>query len=117
RQAANSGRSGAPMRTSSVLSLSRARPISAVATRRRVSLYSVSACSIASHRSSSGERFQRSHFRHTTQRRPLEASNASRRPTGNDEKVELVPSGWLQKRQVAYTAGARKDQRRDGFEP
>jgi len=35
--------------------------------------------SIASHRSSSGERFQRPHCVHTAQSRPFAASNASRR--------------------------------------
>ena len=79
-----------------------ASPTLSVDTRRRVSRYSFSACSMASHRSSSGERFQRSQLRHTTQRRPRAASNASRSPTGNASSASLAPRGLLQKRQVAY---------------
>src|SRR6185312_14923791 len=58
--------------------------------------------SIASHRSSSGERFQRSQCGQTTHSRPLAASNARRLPTGNVSSVSLAPSALLQKRQVAY---------------
>src|SRR3954468_15061360 len=92
------------MRTSSSPSLSRARPIWSVETRRRVARKGRSHSSIASHRSSSGDRFQRSHLRHTTQSRPFAASNANRLPTGNDSTTSFVPRLALQKRQVEYTS-------------
>ena len=58
--------------------------------------------SIASHRSSSGVRFHRSHLRQTTQSRPFAASNARRRPTGKCSTASLWPRSLLQKRQVRY---------------
>jgi hypothetical protein len=59
--------------------------------------------SIASHRSSNGERFQRRQSVQTTQSRPRPASKASRRPTGNDSTSVFAPRCALQKRQVEYT--------------
>src|SRR4051812_30840517 len=103
RHAANSGRSAGPTRTSSSPSESRASPMLSVETRSRVSRKRRSHSSIASHRSSSGERFHRSHFRQTTHNRPFAASNASRLPTGNDSTTSFVPRPALQKRHVAYT--------------
>ena len=50
--------------------------------------------SIASQRSSIGERFHRSHFRHTTQSRPFSGSKASLRPTGNSSRTSFSPRGW-----------------------
>jgi hypothetical protein len=47
----------------------------------------------------------------------LAASNARRRPTGNEAKVVLVPSGWLQKRQVEYTARRGVKNQCVGIEP
>src|SRR3954470_4982916 len=103
RHAANSGRSAGPTRTSSSPSERRASPMLSVETRSRVSRNRRSHSSIASHRSSSGERFHRSHFRQTTHNRPFAASNASRLPTGNDSTTSFVPRPALQKRHVAYT--------------
>lgn len=77
-----------------------ARPMFSVATRNRVSRYARSACSTPSHRSSNGERFQRSHARHTTHRRPRFASNAMRWPMGNASRASFRPSGLVQKVQV-----------------
>src|ERR1044071_5183651 len=59
-------------------------------------------CSIASQRSSSGVRFQRSHLRQMTQRRPLAASKARRRPVGNDSITSFEPRSEWQNRQVVY---------------
>ena len=70
----------------------------------RVSRKRRSQSSTASQRSSSGVRFQRSHFVHTTQRRPRAASKARRRPTGNDSTTSLVPRGLWQNIQEVYTA-------------
>ena len=80
----------------------RARPTLSVEALSLVPRKSRSHSSNASQRSSSGVRFHRSHFRHTTQSRPLWGSNASRRPTGNDSIISLLPSGRLQKMQVEY---------------
>ena len=61
--------------------------------------------SIASHLSSSAERFHRSQWVHRTHNRPSFESNASRRPTGKFSITSFVPSGRLQKRQVEYNEG------------
>ena len=60
--------------------------------------------SIASHRSSSGVRFQRLHFRQTTHSLPFSASKASRRPTGKCWITSLEPRERVQNMQVRYTA-------------
>src|SRR5438045_3388727 len=59
--------------------------------------------SIASQRSSSGERFHRAQRTHTTHSRPFFEANASRLPIGNDSMESFAPSGPLQKRQEANT--------------
>src|SRR6266576_142870 len=105
RHAANSGRSAGPTRTSSRPSDARARPMLSVDTLRRVSRKRRSHVSIASHLSSSGERFHRSHFLHTTHNRPFAISNANLRPTGKDSITSFAPRRTLQKRQVEYTRG------------
>ena len=73
-----------------------------VEVRIRVSRNSFSQVSTASQRSSSGVRFQRSHFRHTTQSRPLAASKARRRPTGKASTTSLAPRGLVQNMQEVY---------------
>src|SRR5687767_8281519 len=84
-----------------------ASPMLSVDARIRVPSNRRSHSSMASHRSSRGERFQRSQVRHTTQRRPFEESNASRRPTGKCSIASLAPSGEWQKRQVLYMRCSR----------
>ena len=76
--------------------------------RTRVSRKIRSHASTASQRSSSGVRFQRSHFRHTTQSRPRASSNASRRPTGKVSTTSLVPRGLVQKMHLLYMAFGRQ---------
>ena len=102
RHDANSGRSGDPMRMRSSPSLNFARPISPVDARWCVPRYSRSHCSIASHRSSSGVRFQRPHFAQTTHSLPFAPSNASRLPTGKCSTASFLPSDEWQKMQVEY---------------
>jgi len=63
-----------------------------VVQRTRVARKRRSHSSIASQRSSSGDRFHRPQAPHTTQRRPSAASNASRRPTGNGSMLSFAPS-------------------------
>lgn len=102
RHAANSGRSGSPIRTNSSPSGCRASPMFSVDMRTRVPRKSSSHASIASHRSSSGVRFQRWQRRQTTQRRPLAASNASLRPTGNSSNTSFAPRVFLQNIHALY---------------
>ena len=70
--------------------------------------------STASQRSSSGVRFQRSHFVQTTQRRPRAASKARRRPTGKVSMTWLAPSGFLQNMHVAYMGFGLESPGREG---
>ena len=102
RHAANSGRSGAPMRISSSPSGSRASPMLSVETRTVVPRKVRSHSSIASQRSSSGERFHREQWWHTTHSRPFAASNASRRRSGKCSTVSFAPRLSLQNRHVEY---------------
>ena len=104
RQAANSGRSGCPILTSSSPSGCFASPIFSEDVRIRVPRKSRSHVSTASQRSSSGVRFQRSQLRQTTHSRPLAESKASLRPTGNSSTTSLARRGLLQNMQVLYTA-------------
>jgi len=103
RHAAISGRNADPSRTSSVPSPTRASPIISVLMRKRVRWYSRSHASIASHRSSSGDRFHRLHDAQITQNRPLALSNARRRPTGKHSMTSLRPRSAWQKRHEEYT--------------
>ena len=105
RHAANSGRSGAPMRISSRPSASRARPMLSVETRTYVARNARSDSSIASQRSSSGERFQRPQWWQTTHSRPFAESNARRLPIGKCSIVSFVPRSFAQKRHVEYMHG------------
>jgi hypothetical protein len=100
RHAANSGRSGLPIRIRSMPRTLGASPMLSVDTRARVLRYSRSHSSIASHRSSSGDRFHRRQCGHTAQSLPLAASNASREPTGKCSTTSLLPSRPWQKRHV-----------------
>jgi len=68
--------------------------------RSRVARNLRSQSSMASHRSSSGERFHRSQCVQTTQSRPRAGSNANRRPTGNASITGFVPSDAWQKMHV-----------------
>src|SRR5688500_15928154 len=79
-----------------------ARPMLSVDARIRVPSNRRSHSSMASQRSSRGERFHRSQVRHTTHRRPFAESNASRRPTGKCAIASLAPRGAWQKRQLLY---------------
>ena len=96
-------RGGFPIRTSSSPSLWRAIPMFSVEARMRVSWKIRSQVSTASQRSSSGVRFQRWHFLHTTQSRPFAASKASLRPMGKASTTSFDSRGRLQKIQVWYT--------------
>ena len=78
-----------------------------VENRRCVARKRRSQSSIASHRSSIGERFQRVQLAQMTHSRPFSGSNASRRPTGNSSITSFVPSDSLQNRQVVYMRPAR----------
>src|SRR5689334_3453305 len=62
--------------------------------------------SIASQRSSMGERFHREQLPQMTHSRPFSGSKARRRPTGKSSTTSFVPSDSLQNRQVLYMTAA-----------
>ena len=94
------------MRTSSNPPRNCARPTLSVDMRSRVPRNRRSDSSIASHRSSSGVRFQRPQRVQITQSRPFFGSNASRRPTGKVGRRWFAPRSVWQNRQVVYTRHA-----------
>src|SRR5688500_936297 len=96
------------MRTNSSPSRSWASPILSVEYRRWVARNRRSQSSMASQRSSIGERFQRVQCTQMTHKRPFSASNARRRPTGKSSITSLVPSDSLQNRQVASVTGGER---------
>ena len=102
RHAANSGRSGAPTRNK-LEPVSQLRETDVVGRDANVRAAKRPLdSSIASQRSSSGERFQRPQWWHTTHSRPFAESNARRRPTGKCSIVSFVPRSFAQNRHVEY---------------